>query len=205
MKNILYWLNVPKKIDITALNSVVIFQVISFYTLRLKLISKVQSQMSLTFNTATQVAPVPAPMEEKGKHIAVFNVLLDICDAIKGKEGKAVVFLKLLDYASSDALEFTKGHCMFKDVVVNRCYEFKRFNSDMLQLVEKANTVLTKLGLSTIIPTDFTPFRYCSNNRSPVTNTIIQRVEPVVPVSPVQSALSVQSKTMHRYLLRSRR
>ena len=161
--------------------------------------------MSLTFNTATQVVPVVLPEEEAHKHFAVFKVILDMWEAIKCQEGKAVVLLKLFDYTISDALEFTKAHSNLKDIIIYKCYELRLACSDMPQLVEKANTVLTKLGSSITIPTDFTPYRYCSNNHSTVTNTIIQRVEPVAPISPVQSPSSVQGKPMHGYLLRSRR
>jgi antitoxin component HigA of HigAB toxin-antitoxin module len=96
--------------------------------------------------------PVPAdavfPMEENRKHLAAFKVLLDVCDALNGKKGTAIAALNILEYASSDALEFTKAYSNFKDIVIYKCYEFKRVNSDMPKLVEKVNTVLTKLGVS---------------------------------------------------------
>lgn len=102
-------------------------------------------------------AVIPAlavfPEEEKSKHIAVINVLLDMCETLKGKESKAVAAIKILNYISGDALEFTKAYSRFKCTVINKCYEFKRDNSDIPQLVEKANIVLTMLGSPITIPT----------------------------------------------------
>ena len=98
----------------------------------------------ITVNDVTAVFPV----EENRKHLAAFKVLLDVSGALNGKKGTAIAAVKLLEYASSDALEFTKAYSNFKDIVIYKCYEFKRVNSDMPKLVEKVNTVLTKLGVS---------------------------------------------------------
>ena len=98
----------------------------------------------ITVNDVTAVFPT----EENRKHLAAFKVLLDVSGALNGKKGTAIAAVKLLEYASSDALEFTKAYSNFKDIVIYKCYEFKRVNSDMPKLVEKVNTVLTKLGVS---------------------------------------------------------
>jgi len=121
-------------------------------------------------------APVPASLSESDriKHIAVIKVLLDMSETLKGKESKAVAAIKILDYVSGEALEFTKSSERFKNTLINKCYEFKRVNSDMPDVVEKADVVLTKL--------DKCPCSRCSNLAEPM-NTIVQPVtEPVKPV-----------------------
>ena len=102
-----------------------------------------------------ELVPVPVPaltpdtaafvaVEERNKHIAVIRVLLDMSETLKGKESKAVAAIKILDYVSGEALEFTKSSERFKDTVIKKCYEFKRVNSDMPAVVENAYDVLTK-------------------------------------------------------------
>lgn len=126
--------------------------------------------------------PVPAPKlstlfpeEEKNKHTAVIRVLLDVSETLKGKESKAVAAIKILDYVSGEALEFTNTYERFKNSVIKKCYEFKRVNSDMPAVVEKADAVLTKLGKC--------PCRRCCS-LAEATNTVIQPVtESVKPVT----------------------
>ena len=145
-------------------------------------------------------APAPAPtpdtaifvaVEERNKHIAVIRVLLDMSETLKGKESKAVAAIKILDYVSGEALEFTKSSERFKDTVIKKCYEFKRVNSDMPNVVEKADAVLTKFGKC--------PCSRCSS-LSEATNTVVQpvteSVKPVVakpvaePVKPVPTTVA---------------
>ena len=140
-----------------------------------------------------ELVPVPVPaltpdtaafvaVEERNKHIAVIRVLLDMSETLKGKESKAVAAIKILDYVSGEALEFTKSSERFKDTVIKKCYEFKRVNSDMPNVVEKADAVLTKLGKC--------PCSRCSYLAEPM-NTVVQPVtesakpvaEPVKPVT----------------------
>ena len=136
-------------------------------------------------------APVPAAVpvpdtaafvavEEKNTHIAVIKALLDMCESLKGKESKAVAAIKVLDYVSGEALEFTKTFEKFKSCVIKKCYEFKRVNSDIPAVVEKADAVLIKLGKC--------PCSRCSKLAEP-TNTVVQPItEPVKPVTePVKS------------------
>ena len=127
-------------------------------------------------------AAVPMPdtaafvaVEERNKHIAVIKALLDISETLKGKESKAVAAIKILDYVSGEALEFTNTQERFKNSVIKKCYEFKRVNSDMPAVVEKADAVLTKLGKC--------PCSRCGR-LAEATNTVIQPVtESVKPVT----------------------
>jgi hypothetical protein len=129
-------------------------------------------------------APVPVPVpaaadfvavKEKNTHIAVIKALLDMCESLKGKESKAVAAIKVLDYVSGEALEFTKTFEKFKSCVIKKCYEFKRVNSDIPAVVEKADAVLIKLGKC--------PCTRCSSLAEP-TNTVVQPItESVKPVT----------------------
>jgi len=127
-------------------------------------------------------APAPTPaakrrvaVKEKNTHIAVIKALLDMCESLNGKESKAVAAIKVLDYVSGEALEFTKTFEKFKSCVIKKCYEFKRVNSDMPAVVEKADAVLIKLGKC--------PCTRCSS-LAEATNTVIQPVtESVKPVT----------------------
>ena len=134
-------------------------------------------------------APIPVPVpipastptslseSDRIKHIAVIRVLLDMSETLKGKESKAVAAIKILDYVSGEALEFTKSSERFKNTLINKCYEFKRVNSDMPDVVEKADAVLTKFGKC--------PCCRCSS-LAEATNTVVQPVtEPVKPAKPV--------------------
>ena len=130
-------------------------------------------------------APVPVPVpvpgtaaslavQEKNKHTAVIRALLDISETLKGKEGRAVAVIKILDYVSGEALEFTNTYERFKNTVIKKCYEFKRVNSDIPAVVEKADAVLTKLGKC--------PCSRCCS-LAEATNTVIQPVtESIKPV-----------------------
>ena len=145
--------------------------------------------------------PVPTPASfsesDKIKHIAVIKALLDMSETLKGKESKAVAAIKILDYVSGEALEFTKTLERFKDTVIKKCYEFKRVNSDMPNVVEKADAVLTKLGKC--------PCSRCSYLAEPM-NTVVQPVtesakpvaakpvaEPVKPVPTTVAGLAYNS------------
>ena len=105
------------------------------------------------------VASIPVvasvPMDEKTKHIAHIKDMLDECEKTVCKSNMTVIFIKILDYVSGNALEFTKAHERFKEVVINKCYEFKTVNSDMPDVVTKADAALIKLGSSTTIPLNF--------------------------------------------------
>jgi hypothetical protein len=145
-----------------------------------------ESEPAPTPTPAPTPAPAPAPasvtpataafvaVEEKNKHIAVIRALLDMSESLKGKESKTVAAIKILDYVSGEAVEFTKSHERFKSCVIKKCYEFKRVNSDIPAVVEKADAVLIKLGKC--------PCSRCSKLAEP-TNTVIQPVtESIKPV-----------------------
>jgi hypothetical protein len=98
------------------------------------------------------------PQDEKVKHVTVIKAMLNRQETLKGRENKAVNAIKILDYVSGEALDFTKVHDKFKNTVINKCYEFKQNNADMPEVVKKADETLIKLGASTTIPSDFKPY-----------------------------------------------
>ena len=109
-------------------------------------------------STTSGIFTIESPVcnnEEKNKHQEIIRDMLNKCEHIIGKENKARYIIKILDYISGDALNFTNSYEHFKNTVINKCYEFKKINSDMVDIVKKANEVLIKLGVSTIIPNDF--------------------------------------------------
>jgi hypothetical protein len=94
---------------------------------------------------------------EKLKHVNHLKQLLDNCEKAKGKENKAAVASEILTYLTDSAFEFTKFHTKFEKAVINKCYEFKSLNPEMVALNEKADLILTKLGASTTVPADYIP------------------------------------------------
>lgn len=113
-------------------------------------------------NIAEPIAPpnsatIPSTYleDEKMKHVTAIKAMLIDCDVTKGTENKAAIAIKLLDYVSGEALEFTNSHERFKNAVISKCYEFKQVNADMTDVVKKADETLTVLGASTTIPADF--------------------------------------------------
>jgi len=105
--------------------------------------------------TASERAATTAtfPEADKANHVNAIKAMLNEVEQNKGKENKAVIAIKLLDYVSGEALEFTNSHERFKNAVISKCYEFKQVNADMTDVVKKADETLIKLGASTTIPT----------------------------------------------------
>jgi hypothetical protein len=108
------------------------------------------------------VTPVVTPMSspvctvtDKNKHIEEIKGMLNECENTKGKENKAKIAIRILNYVINEAVDFTKSYPHFKETVINKCYEFKQLNSDMPDIVDKSNEVLVKFGASTTIPADF--------------------------------------------------
>ena len=134
--------------------------------------------------TSVPISPSALSEEDKKKHIVVIKMLLDISESITGKENKAIIAIKILDYVSNDALEFTKSYERFLNTLIKKCYEFKRVNSDMPDVVEKANAVLTKLGKCTC--------SRCSYLAEPM-NTVVQPVAKPVAETAKPVAETVKS------------
>jgi hypothetical protein len=146
--------------------------------------------------------PVAAPAAyseaDKIKHVTAIKDMLAECEEARGKDNKEKIAIKLLDYVSGEALEFTKAHERFKDTVINKCYEFKQSEPDRKELVAKSDDVLTKLGASTTIPDGWKKTdrcRVCDGNHatpalSKELNEVINAWEnsqsPVVAPKPVE-------------------
>jgi hypothetical protein len=144
------------------------------------------------------VPPKPAatpstyPENEKIKHVTAIKTMLADCDAAKGKENKAVIAIKLLDYVSGEALDFTKSFERFKNTVISKCYEFKQVNADMPKVVKKADETLIKLGASTTIPANFKPHScdICGgDHHTPDVLVSIRTTATTKPVEPVNTVV----------------
>jgi hypothetical protein len=103
-------------------------------------------------NMPKLLKPTTYPEADRTKHINAIKTMLAECDKTKGKENKAVIAIKILDYVSGEALDFTKSTDKFKEAVINKCYEIKQNNADMPEVVKKVDETLVKLGASTTIP-----------------------------------------------------
>ncbi len=95
------------------------------------------------------------PESDKLKHVTVIKRLLDEFTQSHDKDTKVEKAINILNYISNEALEFTKNYKKFKNTIINKCYEFKKYESHRRELVEKSDEVLIKLGASTTIPSDF--------------------------------------------------
>jgi hypothetical protein len=143
--------------------------------------------------------PVKAVTEaDKIKHVTAIKDMLNECEEAKGKDNKEKIAIKLLDYVSGEALDFTKSHERFKDTVINKCYEFKQSEPDRAILVAKSDNVLTKLGASTTIPDGWKKTEKCrvccGNHATPALSKELNEVittweksqSPVVAPKPVE-------------------
>jgi hypothetical protein len=117
--------------------------------------------------------------EDRAKHVNAIKAMLNECEEAKGKDNKAKVAIKILDYIAGEAIDFTNYHIRFKNTVINKCYEFKQTNADMPDVVAKADKTLIALGASTTIPADFKPNTcgICGGNHQ----TPVKPVEPAKP------------------------
>jgi hypothetical protein len=120
-------------------------------------------------NMPKLLEPTTYPEADRAKHVNTIKTMLAECDKTKGKENKAVIAIKILDYVSGEALDLTKAYNKFKNTVINKCYEFKQDNTDMSEVVKKADETLIKLGASTTIPADFKPHNcdVCGDHHTP--------------------------------------
>jgi hypothetical protein len=142
--------------------------------------------------------PATYPEDEKVKHVTAIKAMLATQEELKGKENKAANAIKILDYVSGEALDFTKSHERFKNTVINKCYEFKQDNADMPEVAKKADETLVKLGASTTIPADWKKPEMCrvcgGNHATPVLSKELNEVitaweksqSPVVAPKPVE-------------------
>lgn len=142
-------------------------------------------------------APAAYPEADKIKHVNAIKDMLTECEEAKGKDNKEKIAIKLLDYVSSEALDFTKSHERFKDTVINKCYEFKQSEPDRKELIAKSDDVLTKLGASTTIPDGWKKTDMCrvcgGNHATPAISKELNEVittweksqSPVVAPKPV--------------------
>ena len=103
--------------------------------------------------------PVPAPAPainiteaaEKKRHVAHIKNLLDKCDNSKGKSEKAALAIEIMQYILT-CEAFCNAHPRFRDCVVAKCYEFKKYEGDMSELVSACDAVLCVFGKPLEVP-----------------------------------------------------
>jgi hypothetical protein len=108
---------------------------------------------TITGGLVTIIQPVPAPtpapapaQTDKDRHINFLRVALADIEAVTGREAKALGTKMLYDYLIGDALEFTKNHLKFKEVVIAKGYELKAEAPEKYAMIYTINRVLNALG-----------------------------------------------------------
>lgn len=106
---------------------------------------------------ASAPAPVPAPdiriteAAEKKRHVNHMRELLAKCDNSKGKSEKAALAIEIMQYILT-CVAFCNAHPRFRDAIVAKCYEFKKYEGDMPELVSACDAVLCVFGESLEVP-----------------------------------------------------
>ena len=102
-------------------------------------------------------APAPAPAvriteaAEKKRHVNHMRELLAKCDNSKGKSEKAALAIEIMQYILT-CVAFCNAHPRFRDAIVAKCYEFKKYEGDMPELVSACDAVLCVFGKPLEVP-----------------------------------------------------
>jgi hypothetical protein len=83
---------------------------------------------------------------EQMTHIAVMKHLLRACDNVLGINNKSVIVIQLFDYITDNAIPLVKRMPRLENVMVEKCYTFKRECPLLLGLVGACERLLTALG-----------------------------------------------------------
>ena len=141
---------------------------------------------SIAEPVASSISEPVASSIDKKTIIKTISYMLTSIETSTTLQNKIDTLLILLDYIIDDALEFTKNHKLFKNTVIDKCYEFKQINSNIPSLVEKADIVLNKLDASTTIPDGFLPQTRClvcgDNHNNPATSATSSHIA-LIPAS----------------------
>lgn len=78
-------------------------------------------------------------------HSAYIKKKLDAIQAANGKLEKVPIAIELFTYLAGH-IDFINEHDRFKRVVIEKCYEFKRENSEFKELMTVTDYLLTNLG-----------------------------------------------------------
>ena len=115
------------------------------------------------------------------KHCSWLRQKLDVIDSLNEKEEKIPIALDILNYLSTDALEFTKHHPRFKAAVIKKCYEFKLGHPDIHCIIDASNRLLTVLGeqlaVSDVVIKEL-KCESCDKFHSPSASSVVHTVAP---------------------------
>jgi hypothetical protein len=89
--------------------------------------------------------------EEKRRIISRVKELLDKCDNSKGKPAKAAVAIEIMQYILT-CKGFCDAHPRFRDTVLAKCYEFKKYEGGLPELVSACDAVLHMFGKPLEVP-----------------------------------------------------
>jgi len=98
---------------------------------------------------AKAAAAVPAPAtlsEEEKRMVAHIKGFLERVEAAKGPEIKAAISAELFHFVAVFGKEFCAKHTRFGDTVIAKAHEFKKHESDRVDLMKAADTVLLALS-----------------------------------------------------------
>ncbi len=112
------------------------------------------SLASLAVLITTRIKEKRMKEEEKLRHVTFIRQQLALMEPLKGNpEGRAAVSASIMNYLASHCLNFLAVHPRFRDTVVAKCYEFKKYESEYTQLIAACDRLLISLGLPTAVPT----------------------------------------------------
>ncbi len=101
-------------------------------------------------------APAPAKSklsDEEHRIVAHINGFLDRCNAAKEKKTRAAIATEFFYFIAVFCKEFCTKHKRFGNTVITKAYEFKKYESDSVDLVRAADNVLLTLGSPLDVPT----------------------------------------------------
>ncbi len=97
--------------------------------------------------------PVIISPEEKQRHATFLRNQLTLIDSLKGnKDGRAAVTTSIMNYLEVHCLNFLAAYPRFRDTVVAKCYEFKKYEPGYKQVTAACDRLLVALGLPTDVP-----------------------------------------------------
>jgi hypothetical protein len=105
--------------------------------------------------TPKVAAPAPAKSklsDEEHRIVAHIKGFLDRCNAAKEKKTRAAIATEFFYFIAVFCKEFCTKHKRFGDTVIEKAYEFKKYESEYVALMEAADKVLLTLGSPLDVP-----------------------------------------------------
>ena len=101
----------------------------------------------------TETSKAPSTLSADEKRICDYiKGFLTRSETAKGRDAKAAIAVELFYFIAVFGKEFCAKHKRFRATVINKAYEFKKYESDMIDVVKASDTVLLALEASLEIP-----------------------------------------------------